>query len=64
MPLIKDLQSETQSLNSNFEVLEKKYESEIQFRKDIELRLEDHVQIVKKTELPFNAKVHLKTLQG
>ena len=54
--MINDLQKETQSLNSDFEVLKKEYESEIQSRKDIQLRWEDHVQIVKKTELAFNAK--------
>ena len=57
--MINDLQKETQSLNSDFEVLKKEYESEIQSRKDIQLRLEDHVQIVKKTELAFNAKADL-----
>ena len=57
--MINDLQKETQSLNSDFEVLKKEYESEIQSRKNIQLRLQDHVQIVKKAELAFNAKADL-----
>ena len=57
--MINDLQKGTQSLNIDFEVLNKEYESEIQSRKDIQLRLEDHVQIAKKTELAFNAKADL-----
>ena len=36
--MINYLQKETQSLNSDFQVLKKEYESEIQSRKDIQLR--------------------------
>ena len=57
--MINDPQKETQSLNRHFEDLKKKYESRIQSRKDIELRSEDRVQIVKMTEQAFNAKADL-----